>query len=175
MPQFGFLNRAWMQVSSQLRGNKTIDPCTHDCSVNYLQVVYPLNVPQHEWLQSPVRHYAHEFHHHVRCHTSTDLISCVTESDGRKKSKNYLDNYTVGWSVVWCVLLSIQVNHYTQGTQLESVSRQIFATLTDCWAGAHITGIKGNPQALRPTSSFSGRQPHKYSESTVRQGNVQLV
>lgn len=46
--------------------------------------------PQHEWLQSPVGHYAHEFHHHVRCHTSADLISCVTESEGRKISKNYL-------------------------------------------------------------------------------------
>lgn len=34
-------NRAWMQVSSQLRGNKTFDPSTRDCSVNYLQVVYP--------------------------------------------------------------------------------------------------------------------------------------
>lgn len=30
-----------MQVSSQLRGNKTFDPSTRDCSVNYLQVVYP--------------------------------------------------------------------------------------------------------------------------------------
>lgn len=33
-----------MQVLSQLREGKTIDPCTRDCSVNYRQVVHPLNM-----------------------------------------------------------------------------------------------------------------------------------
>lgn len=140
-PIFSF-QTALIQVSSQLRENKKCKQCAHEFSINQLELVYALNCVTLWMAPKSVRYCAHEFHHCVRCFTRTKPTACISEPSSffffwftqsvAKKYNNQGDKCTARWSVLWCVLWYIQVNHYTQGTQLHLGSGQIFATLPDC-------------------------------------------
>lgn len=145
------LDRAWMQVLSQLRENKT-------CC--WLGTLWTL--PQPEWLQSLSETMLMNNTIVFRANISTEITSGITEScflfSRIKNCHITIDlNIQLG-SLLYdltCVC-TIQVNHYTQGTQPKSVYSQIFCNAA--WLLGCITHTRLPPGSSGFISHFQHSQ-----------------